>query len=778
MFFKQMILFVLFVLSTGCGKWYGEEALPVKFPKLNSSQTTQSTSCQIDLEGTAQKYLQGTLQSQDIHSVINCAVQTIDAASDKIVSKNIGQLTLREISVLLEAHVLGNPEGLMLWLKRLFSFRDILLGEKQDVIGFSEVKEMLLRVDRVSDLVPQLSLLFFEYQKVAVSKDQPRFWELRKKMFSLYMRIIKEVLKNQEGKISHTIPKDLILKQYQLWDQLEEEIGSHYIQAGYLANQVLLGHEGTVIKGPQVEELLTHLEFAYHQVCDINSLQEQSIWTPQETLFFLNAYERLLEHLFSLFLTTDQNELKKEDLIQLLELLYASVQGKATEFVDAVLSFKKQIVGGSLNTFGREEMKQLMVLFHDALAAYRRGLQLFQGDNASLTQEGIRAWLLENKNGLSPSDFNQGVDMFTKFPKTIYLWTTPFEKRNFIYKNNFLLTQIAGVLVDRAIQAYDTDHDGKLSLKLSQTTVDDFSEIDTLELTSLTATIQKLLKGLDLLTEGELSQAKSKEARQVWTDPLSLDTVSLGKIITLLSDQLLYTSNGDQTLDRYEILEAMSFILENSRAATWFFRDVRVESFYADLPESQEKGLKREGLLDILKEVLTLQWYFPDAMRILSPEELKRYVGSIIALVGRQDPQVISVGELESVFALVRLIETFFIRYDQDGNGILDQKEVRVMYHHFSPLISKLMKEHRQNSTSDTPILSGILECIPDVFTEEIGQSISEEKINRKVFEYIVAKGEFPEDAFDLFFPRGKIRSDRLRFVRLFATIFKELKSM
>src|SRR3989338_2102210 len=187
MYFKHMIILGFFILSTGCGKWYGEEALPVKFPELSSSKTTQSASCQIDLEGTAQKYLQGTLQSQDIHSVINCAVQTVDAVSDKIVSKNIGQLTLREISVLLEARILGNPEGLMLWLKRLFSFRDILLGEKSDVIGFSEVKEMLLRIHRASDLVSQLSLLFLEYQKV--SKDQPRFWELRKKMFSLYMGI-------------------------------------------------------------------------------------------------------------------------------------------------------------------------------------------------------------------------------------------------------------------------------------------------------------------------------------------------------------------------------------------------------------------------------------------------------------------------------------------------------------------------------------------------------------------------------------------------------------
>ncbi len=765
MYFRPTLLLGLFLACVGCGKWYGEEPLPMKVPKLNSSQTSGGASCQIDLEGMAQKYLQGALQSSDIHSVVECAVQAIDAISDKIVSKNTGQLTLREISVLLQSHILGNPEGLMLWLERLFSFRDILLGARprpssglsNDMISFSEVKEMLFRVHRVGDLVPQLSLLFSEYQKV--SKDQARFWELRKKMFSLYMQIIKELLKNKEGKIPHAIPKDLILKQYQLWDQLEEEIGSQYIQAGYLANHVLLGHEKDVMAGEEVDALLTHLEFVYHQVCDIKLLQEQPIWTPQETLFFLNSYEKLLEYLFSLFLKTDQSVLQKNDLVQLLELLYAHVHGKATDFVDAVLAFKKQIFGGSLEAFGREESIQLLSVFHDTIEAYGQGVWFFQDNSLTISQKG------------------------PDFQKTLYFWTTPFEKRTFVYKNNFLLTQVARVLVNRAIQAYDTDHDGKLSLRYSYDAAgdagSDFSEIGTLELTSLISTIQKLLKGLDLLTEGELSQEKSKEAHQVWTDPLALDTLSLGRIITLLSDQLLYNSNGDQALDQYEILETTSFVLENSRAATWFFRDVRLESFYTEFPQSEEKGLKREGLMDVLQEVPTLQWYFPNAMKSFTHDELKRYVESIIAIVGRKDLQVISTSELESIFAIVRLIEVFFIRYDTDSDGVLNQEEVSVMYRHFSPIIAAMIEKYQKgNASKDHSILSGILSCIPHVFKEELQQIVPQEEINRKVFEYIVTQGEFPESVFDVLLPKKKTRSDRLRLVRLFATIFKELATV
>ncbi len=674
--------------------------------------------------------------------------------------------TRREIETLLRSRILGDPSRLYAWIDRFFAMREIVLGiSKKSDLHISEIKEILNRSLKVSQVLSDLSKALHR-QSQFVIKSNANFMaqaKSRKNSFSLFMKIIRTLLQNANGEIDHDLPIDLLLEQYELWEGLEEEIGSHYIKAGYLANRVLLGKSEDNVKAPEVLSLLANVESVYHLVTDINALLDTTQWTPKESVLFLRAYQKLLNFLFKLFLESGESEIKETDLVNLLELLHADVQGKASQFVHSILKFKTRLLGGSENAFVADDLVKLMSIFDETTLALERSAEIAPESNIQMTQGVIQAWLESHRDKISPENVLKMESILNDFPKTLYLWTTPYQKTDAVNVNNFSLTQIAFVLVDHVIGAYDKNGDHKLSLADSK---DGRLEIGHGELLEMVQTIQGILTGLDLLTEGVPSSSK----------PLLLKTESLGKLIVTLADQLLYNANADSVLDRYEIMEVASFLLENSRAATWFYWDPAIEPYRVHPEDELKRGLLREGLSGELKKVATLQWYFPNAMNVFSDAEVQRYVQTVIETIGRDDPKIMSVEELETLFALVRLMETMFLKFDLNQDAILDKSDLKTMSIHFKPFVVQAMRaaeEDKKKSYSLNP-----LKAIGTPFRRamEISKEIflDDDSIYERSFFYALTNGKSPSNMIKLFFFHSKPKSDRIKVANLFMEILKE----
>ncbi|MEK7790868.1 MAG: hypothetical protein AAB309_04510, partial [Deltaproteobacteria bacterium] len=552
---------------------------------------------------------------------------------------------------------------------------------------------------------------------------------------------------------------------------LEDEVGSHYIRAAYLANRMLFGESEENIAAHGMSEFLTYLESVYHLVTQINRHLEKEIWTSRDSLGFLQSYQHLFKVLLKAFFDKNISEIKREELTTLLELLHAHSGGKAHTFVTAVFEFKMQLFGGNLQVSGRDEMKELLKIFDDSIDMYEKATSLFTEEIGAIEKEEIAAWMKAHDRNLSPETRKKFQYMISDFTKTLYLWTTPFEKTEVIRKHPFILTQTTFVPIDRIISAYDKNQDEKLSM--ASLDRHSYPEIGDIELTSFLTTIQKFLKGLDLLTEGD---KKEDPHRRIWTNPLDLDTMTLGKVLGLLSDQLLYNSNGDNALDRYEIIEATSFILENSRAVTWFYWDPQVLLFHHQFPGSKEVGLLRKKLVESLKSVPTLQWYFPVAMKVMSEKEIMQYIETILQPIGRNHPEIISVKELSIIFIIVRLIEHLFLRFDHNQDGALNKSEIRMMYRHFEPIIEKLVDEYNRQpgAFGNIPIFGAMGKFLSILFNHFLMPLVDKKIIYRRVFEYSLSYGKLPEFGGDLLFSSSKIGSDRLKVASLIAHVMKK----
>jgi hypothetical protein len=766
MFFKY--LFLSFVFIGGCG-WVGEKPPLKERPNLDLSASSSGPSCQIDFNDIKNHFEKGALTEEEIIVAAECAISALEKSDHHIEPNEKGALTRKEIEILLNSKIILDSEKFHLWIDRLFSIRDLLLREGGNVIHFSEIKEILKRVERTSQKISSLSKISFSYKKT--HKKEDLYWELRKKLFSGYIDLVRAMFENNHGLIDHDTSKTLLLKQYQLWEGLEDEVGSHYIQAGYLANRMIFGESEENVVARQMPEFLTYLESVYHLVTQINRHLEKEIWSSKDSLSFLDTYQSLFQVLLKAFFDKNLSEIKRGELTTLLELLHTHIGGKASNFVTAVFELKMQLFGGNPEILGRDEIKELLKIFDESIDIYGKVSSIFSEEISEIRKEDAAAWLKANDRNLPMEIRRKFSLMISDFEKTLYFWTIPFQKTEVIRKHPFTLTQVAFVPIDRIISAYDKNGDGNLSM----VPLDPFSpaEIGDKELTSFLATLQKLVKGLDMLTEGS---KKENPHRRIWTNPLDLDIMTLGKILMLLSDQMLYNSNGDDTLDRYEIIETTSFILENHRAVTWFYWDPEVIPFHHQLPNSKEVGLLRQNLVESLKTIPTLQWYFPVTMKVMSEKDIIQYIEMIIQLIGRDHPQIISVKELSAIFMIVRTIEHLFLRFDNDQNGILNKSEIRIMYKHFGPIIEKLVDKYNSQpgAIGKIPVFGAMGKFLSILFNHFLTPFIDKKAIYKRVFEYSLSFGKLPEFSADLLFSSSKISSDRLKVVSLIAHVMKE----
>ncbi|MBI2608032.1 MAG: hypothetical protein HYW47_00320 [Deltaproteobacteria bacterium] len=781
MFFKK-VQFLVFALSVaGCSRMIGEppplqKELVIDF-KDSQTQKESENPCSIDVYLLTKAFETGALTTSSIQQTVSCVEEALITAQKKLETIEEGVLSYDELQKVIDAKVLGDPVEIKKWVWRLFSARDIILGENVKKISFFQISKILKKIKNGAREIESLSQSFSRYQKL--SSEKKEYWGTRKKLIEAYLNLAKKLIINEQGKYERSYTKDFLLKQYRVWDSLHEEVGEHYVKAGFLANRVFFGKTEGLIEAFDFEKLLQYFIEVYMLVTDVEELLANKVWTIKESISFINAYKNLLEKLLHIFLAEGQKELKKEDLIRMLEFLHEPVEGKGGELVEAILELKVKIFGGSLESFTNEELEKISKSFKYGVDSYNRSERIFEKRKDYLSLEEIKQWIEEKGSILA--DANDYFKILESLPKILYFWTTPYQSSFIIRKSNFTLSQVTSVLFRNIVDAYDDDQDGKLSLKLYDVRPEVPPEIGHMELIGLVNTTQKFFKGLDFL-------AGKKD--DMWSKPLGLDPQILGQVLIVLADQLLYNSNADNTIDTFELTEVASFIFENMRAVTWFYWDPKIRPFHLPGTENEQKLLKREGLLSLLDEVETLRWYFPNIIQDLSQKEIVQYVENFIAMIGRNNPENISSSELGIIFGVVRLVETIFLKYDQNKDGFLDYKEVNKIYSHFEPTIKSIIQNHEKydKDFENIPVIGAVGQFSTYILKKFRKNIISMDSIYKKIFQYSVTNAKLPKSWGDLFvvkikgpddmdsisyFSENRVKTDRMTISKLLADIAK-----
>ncbi|MBI2608006.1 MAG: hypothetical protein HYW47_00190 [Deltaproteobacteria bacterium] len=731
MFFKRIFFFIFsFLILTGCSNWWGGKQQENGIWKgENFNTTTTEGPCSFNFEEISNKFISGTIHKEEINHIIVCALTTLEENKEKIITKTQGEVTDNEIKVLIKSFFLPKVSGgqikLDIWIERIFSLKDLILGPKnptkQRIFKYSEMTQVLNRFQKIS---PEIEMASQKFQELKTYKTlDPHSYQLRKEILSLYIKMIKTMLQNERGKVIHDLPRDLVLNQYNLWDGLDKGIGKHYIEATYLSHRLLYGHPEENLLKDILVPLFKNIEDMYGIFSDIHYYQNLTDITTESSVQFLVHYYKLLEYIFKLFEDNHQKTISREDLTKLFNLLQTEINGNSHLFVQGLFELKIYICGGSPDLLTANEVRKLRAINQKIFQDYERSLRLFEGlRQESVTRHDINRFTINNlekfknnEEGFSRNDFVSYQKMYENFPRITQYWKSPFEVTEGIQKYDFILSQIALTITESILDAYDKDKNSEVAL----------GEINETELSSLMKTIQLLVKGFYLL----ISNPNATDSNTKLFELNEEESLFFSKILSFLTDRFFHNSNGNGILDKYEVLEVISFLFETRKNARAFFEETKkIEDPHYILAEARELPQNDETVRN-LRDTSLIFKYFPHSHFELSKEDLEKYISKILGALGKTLDEQVSFKDIEIIFGMIRLIEMIFTKYDLDLNGVLYKTELDLLYTDLEPFFGPVLEKKIKESKTK-------LRFYENWFAED------NTTIKRKFFDYAVCFGE------------------------------------
>ena len=722
MFFKKTFIFLFlsfFFLSCSWKDWYGEKT---EHNTVFDASQFLLESCSLDFKTLSTKFAEGTLEEKDINHNVDCALKLLGDSKERLITKFEGAVTEQEIKTLIIKEFLpkvaSGAEDLDLWLNRIFSFRKLILGDakQKQPIRFSEMEEILTRFRSTS---PHIALISQGLKKrKTLTLQSKEIYVEERKLFSLYMKVIKSMLQNENGEIVNNLSHETVFEQYNYWSGLDKGIGKHYIEAAFLAHKLLYGSKYKTLLKENISSLLDGIEKMYHTFSEIHYYSHVPLISTESATLFLVNYYKLLDHVFTIFENKKQKRVFKNDLVQLFELLQTRVQGKASVFVAGLFELKMRVCGGNTEILTDREMMTLHGFINEVYLTYESALALFEEDRENISQAELSQWIHMNQDRfIDQSVIDTYQKMEANFPRITHYWQTPIDTHTHIPKYHFIFSHMTLAVIDRIISAYDSNVQDVVPIK----------ELNAGDLISLSKTLQLLVKGFVHLVNA--NQAEEPSGVKIDNEESEIIARALG----LLTDRFFKSSDSNGVLDHFELLDAISFLFENRRLARTFF-------------ESHKTNETVSGTL-ILNN---FAW---------SADELTH----ILKAFNKSPSDEISFKDTELIYFVIRFVDMIFEKYDVSKDAVLDLSELDSFYNDFNAFFGRFVEAKIQKNKE------------ANYYFWQLWFADDNETFMRKFFDYALLFGEVTAKGEDLSKLEGQtIQTNRLLLVDLITSLFKK----
>lgn len=679
----------------GCG--YGEKPPPSPELKVRYTQSDKFTIQSFDvIRENYEAYLKGRLKNTGFHEAIDRALVLILKGSDRAVGRKKNVYTQEELKVLFSSGILDESPKIRIWIKRIVAITNILLGEKKDQILVSEVEEIFRRIHIAAPHVIELSDKNYELSRLERlhPMNQERYWQLRKDVFVSLLKIVTILLQNDKGVFETPIVKEVILDQYPfVAEDLNLKEWRPYIDAAFLVNHIILGRSKTHILPEHFKTILEVIDSSYQKIFDIYAIYEKNIWSTKEYVGIVQNYIEILNKFLEVFYYQQiVHKITSEDLTTLFELLHFKSHVQAKTFVSSLIELKNLMFQkGSTQFFNKEETQKIRDLFGDALEY---------------------AYIETQKE--SPTH------------RINHLWKTPFDGKPEIKVHDRKFSFLLLHFIDQLIARYDQQEkeskkfDGKLSLTFPNNNNES-------EVILFTQMVKKMILGFRQMVANQ----------ETITIFEKIDDQVLAKALVYISDNLFKNSNHDQSLDRFEILEILNFIIENERFINLLSKSFVLKRFQHQLGNTWEYG--RISFIQYLPSEPEMETYFPKFIdSFQTKEEFSTFLVSFMHVLGTENEEMITVNELRLLFGFIRLMEHLFLAYDKNKNQQLDKHEILFLFHHFENAMDEMIQYFKNTADQKerTKIMPGLFDMI----------TTGKQRITKNIIFYMITHGEFPQE--------------------------------
>lgn len=698
MHFKIGIIALL--MLTGCGKWFGEDK---PTPPVYKFQYTKNDRFTIEsfkiISDNFDKFTMGKLQNNGFIQAINRSMALLELATARLEGKYEGAYTQQEIQFILTSGILDESQQVKVWIRRFVALINILLGDEQSKIQLSDVHEIFRRVVLIAPYIVAVSDFQQELSQLSDKNNEQieKAWKIKKNIFSEIVKMSKVLFQNDRGKIQFPLVKQVILNQYRYLDAgIDTTYWDRFIEAGFFINHIIFGRSERSINPENIFEMFDVIDFTYTNIFDVYAVTSQKIWSTDEFSSILLSYHKVVYHFLDQFCINQARAIEAKDLNKLFKLLHLGTQSESELFTNALLDLKSILFQSPERSFSRPDIQKMR-------------------DFLKSSVEKVNEVSVSNASSNAPKD-----EEFMN--KIAVLWSSPFHPKKAPSTSDVKLSIMLLNMIDYVLAIYDENHDQKLSLKTENEK----------ELQALLKTIRRFVQGFYQMV-GENAAIHSLN---------NMEDATIGNILITTTDHLLLNGNQNGELDRFEILEMVSFIFENDRLVSshfWSptFKDYRKEN---SLSIDQQAWLSHAG------EEPEFRAYFPRMMAYFNDSKsLATYLKRFIHLYGLEGDTV-SMADLKLIMGTLRAIEQLFLKYDLDGNNLLNGDEILALFDDLKPLIDKAYDFYDAKNTK------GFTEIVSDWWNDKLsfGEGwryfwSSDEEVQESIFFYIMTHGFFPD---------------------------------
>lgn len=658
-FFKNWsftFICIVAIVATSCG-FVSDK------PPANSEiyRSTEMQTCKIDLEKLSQ------LLKSNQRDQILCLKDSFIQYTKYIKTTNPTSIQENELRDFVFKMYPDQKDSIAKALNILFQFDMILMRDQRGHISNENIIpffDFLSKINQEAVIVNQI------LKDVGVNN----FWKRREEFNSSIERFSEETLKILAK--SHGTNQTLNIK-YFILDLIKnfdiKEISPETIDTFLFSKKILMGGEKEFLSSHDIQLMIARLPQVLSVAFDIRYANEKNFNSDEEYARFNLINVRKL-YIAIQFNQQDFKLFSSEEILRTLATI--SKNNNYIKFNQGIESLKSKLIGGDSKVFFLSDAKKMLDIYHDYaekhyfnIVTYDEYSELFKKNEAITSIEELD---LPGKYDLfSEKRITKLHQAFAETAINARYYRSeevgvPYLgneiKRN---KFGFLQSALTTLITKRLIKGY------------GQVTTDGQLQISTNEFKLFLDTVEPILKEINLWSPDKYFHQSA----------------------VLMSDLFQNNSNGDLLVNPTEATEYAQLAF-SSNSLSKKLNDELVPICNIGLNSTDprfEPKCYNENVFDKLFNQLDAKSYLPNLSKYIedtSPQELEAYLNAVEDFA-RENPSALNpIDKRDSglIIGSILNIESTFIRFDTNGDNVLDYEELGKAYNVFKNITIEIAK--------------------------------------------------------------------------------------
>lgn len=644
---SRIVLLIITMQLFGCGFVSDKPPGNVEVFKAEQMQT-----CKIDINEISKIFK--TNQS----SQILCIKENFLQYTNYVLARNSQVVSEFELDNFVKKFYPDQSDSIIKALSIIFQLNMLLFKDEEYKISRSNISplfDFLIKINQVAVNLTDILNIMSE------SNESRDFWGQREKFTESITKFSQEaglIIKNAQGGNQRINIQDFITRAGR--NLGSKEITPETIDTFIFIKKILLGGDKEIITSEEIGQLIEILpkvshaafDFIYAKQSDFSNIEEYSRFKLK------NARE------FYSVLKFEQEDFKLFTIDQIISFIESREKNKNVgKFKSSIVSLKKRIIGGSLEYFFLSDAKSILDIYHDYIeknyfnaVTYASYIDLLEKDIAIPYLEQLN--LPDRYDLFSLARVTQLHKDFVETAKNIRYFRNqegiPYIgneiRRN---QHGFLQSNMTTWMVKKLLKSYGHKND------------EGIAQLSVIEFKLFLDEMEPLLKEFGL-----------------WSP-----NPSFPQNAVLLADLFQNRSDGDQEVNTIEATEYAQMIFSSGNISEKFNKALLLACDFGINKNDPifDTTCFNNRFFEVLLNDLRYKKYFPslyDYFKNSSQKETDEYLIGVegFAREGRELDVPINNRDSSLVFGAMINIESTFVRFDLNGDNVVDYDELLKAY--------------------------------------------------------------------------------------------------